>query len=79
MKDPNVEKKRSGAKRNPNSAISKTYEIVKNLPENERTRAIVIKLIGLGTDCNLEERVASVYYYNTMKKLRLESETSDSN
>jgi hypothetical protein len=76
MTDSTVEKKQRGAKRNPNSAISKTYEIIKNLPVAERTRSNVLSLIGVGTTINLQEKVASVYYYNTMKKIRNEAATS---
>ena len=68
-----VTKKVRGAKKNPNSGISKTYEIMKNMTPAERTRANVLKLTGPTSEVGLKEQVASVYYYNTLKKLALEA------
>ena len=69
-------KKIRGAKKQPNSAASKTYEIMKNLPESERTRAKVLKLIG-PEGLGLSKEVASVYFYNTRSLLQKEASTSN--
>lgn len=68
--------KTRGAKVNPNSAASRAYAILKSLPADQRVRAKALELFVGPSGLGLVESVASVYFYNSLKRIRAEEASS---
>lgn len=62
--------KKVGAKVNPNSGASRAYDIIKALPADQRKRATA--LTRFKDELGLESQVASVYFYNSLKRINAE-------
>jgi hypothetical protein len=66
--------KKVGAKVNPNSGASRAYAILKALPADQRKRATA--LVRFKSELGLESQVASVYFYNSLKRINAEEEVA---